>query len=63
MGWFTQDRNTKNNTHTKVKSGYDRSRKTPVTDHIIADRNKSGHQHVVHDQYGKQVHNKRVDGR
>jgi hypothetical protein len=63
VGWLSLGSSKKNNTNTKAKSGYDKSRKTPVTEHIIADRDKSGHQHVVHDAYGNKVHDKRVEGR
>jgi hypothetical protein len=61
MGWFSQDRN--EDTKTQVKSGYDKSHDTPVTEFIIADRDGSGHQHVVIDEKGDTLHNARVDGR
>ncbi len=60
MGWFTQDHS--DDTHTSVKAGYSRDHDVAATDIIIADRDGSGHQHVVIDDSGNEIHNERVEG-
>lgn len=61
MGWFTQDKS--DDTHTSVKAGTSHDTGSATTEFIIADRDGSGHQHVVIDDHGNTIHNERVDGR
>lgn len=62
MGWFTQDKN--DDTHTKVSdSGYSVDRQCNTTEFIIADRDGSGHQHVVISDTGDVISDQRIDGR
>jgi hypothetical protein len=49
--------------HTKVNAGWSRDQQAPVSDFIIAARDGSGHQHVVIDQYGNEIHNDWVPDR
>ncbi len=61
MGWFNHDKN--EDTVTEVKAGYSRDHDVPVTEFVIADRDGSGHQHVVIDDSGNVIHDVREDGR
>lgn len=49
--------------HTKVNAGWSHDHQGPTSDFIIAARDGSGHQHVVMDQYGNEIHNQWVPGR
>ena len=61
MGWFTQDKTA--DTHTKVDTGFDVDNQCRTTEFIIADRDGSGHQHVVVSESGDIIKDVRVDGR
>lgn len=60
-GWMTQDRTP--DAHTSVKGGESYDLGVPTTEFVIADRDGSGHQHVVLDDGGNEIYNERVDGR
>jgi hypothetical protein len=57
----TQDQNA--DYHTKVNAGWSHDQQSPTSDFIIAARDGSGHQHVVLDQYGNEIHNQWIPGR
>jgi hypothetical protein len=57
----TQDRTA--DVHVTVQGRESHDHGVPTTDFIIADRDGSGHQHVVIDDQGNEIHNARVDGR
>lgn len=61
VGWFEQDKN--EDTNTQVKSGYSHDQGRATSEFVIADRDGSGHQHVVLDDHGNEIHNQRTDDR
>lgn len=60
-GWVEQD--VSEDTHTNVKAGESYDLGVPTTEFVIADRDHSGHQHIVLDNYGNEIVNHRSDGR
>lgn len=58
-GRYVQDRT--QDVTTKVRASYSVDEDRPTSDFIIA--NRSGHQHVVVDDEGNEIHNERADGR